>query len=165
MSTTTKPNIISSLKPTTNKDNNNVVGCVVENLNKAECFWSDMSDHTTEYNPIIGYRTIISSDNGFRNISIVKANIRNIILKNLKPDSEYTFKVQAITTHGIGTTELLHRFKHLKNNPKNKEIESEIHFGNSPLEGSNKAIKIFNFDLFKLFLRIILFWISLKYLL
>lgn len=125
-----------------------------------------MSDVTIKTNPIIGYRSTIGTTiDKIYNISIVQANKRHIVLYNLKPFNDYIFKVQAITTHGIGTIKLLHKFntKQFLNVSSNKQMnlfDSEVRF-ELPLESSN-TFSFRNCNLIIFLLRISINWFVLS---
>uniref|UniRef100_A0A915DEQ9 Anosmin-1 n=1 Tax=Ditylenchus dipsaci TaxID=166011 RepID=A0A915DEQ9_9BILA len=79
--------------------------CLVTSSTSAKCGWRDMNYdmNSATSSGIIGYRTILTStDHVYSNVSILRPDVREVDWSDLS-QQQYTFRVQPISTHGLGT--------------------------------------------------------------
>ncbi|KAL3102623.1 hypothetical protein niasHT_021829 [Heterodera trifolii] len=79
--------------------------CSATSLASAECAWTwPAEEQEQRHNSLIGFRTILASTlhGSPANVSILSADQRKVNLRGLSPKAVYRFRIQAVTSLGLG---------------------------------------------------------------
>lgn len=88
------------------------LNCLATGIGTAECAWNwPAAIAEQRNNRLIGFRTVLSSTlkGAPSNVTVFKPEQRRIHLIGLSPKAVYRFRLQAVTTHGLGA-ELVEHF-------------------------------------------------------
>lgn len=111
---------------TTTKVSTIIVNCIPQDLLVAECSWKKINnDEDLVDSSLVGYRIILEAQDGPSHfeqtnqvfgaesshkqhhqrkfVSVVGAEERQVLLQSLLPDTNYRFRVQPLTVHGLST--------------------------------------------------------------